>query len=400
MKKRLFLSLLLVSVLHANEELAEIKEQLKTQQLQLDALQMKNTNQSASFSQNAYMPEMAFILNMSALSRNVSNSDYETYNIPGFIDNANATPNELPYNAKSGFNFNYAEVALSSTVDPYFDAFIIFHLSPDEFEIEEAYVKTRALDFGLRVKTGKFRSSFGRINAKHQHVWNFDSQPIIYESIFGVEANNDAGVQLQWVAPSDTYLMLGLEAMQGTNEQSFGDTQANNQTNAYIKSSVDIGDDLSLLAGLSYAHGTNTTTNATDIYGADMTLRYQLGSYSSLIWQSEYLDRTMDLGSASKDKQAGLYSELNYEINNNYSFAFRYDAITKNEAASLSAYTVDTNNLDRYTAKLDYKPFEMSRFRLQYTQDNTKVIAGERKNFHEILLSLNISAGAHSAHDY
>jgi len=400
MKKSLLLSLLLISSLFGDKELDNIKEQLKTQQIQLDALKQKNTNQSASFSQSAYIPDMAFILNMSALSRDVKNSNYLTYSIPGFINNNSTTENELPYNANRGFNFNYAEVALSSTIDPYFDAYTIFHLSPDEFEIEEAYVKTRLLSFGLRVKAGKFRSDFGRINAKHQHTWNFDSQPIIYEVFFGPEANNDAGVQFQWVAPTDTYLMLGVEAMQGTIDVSFGDTEANNLYNSYIKMSIDVGDNLSILGGLSLAHGKNTTTNETDIYGTDLTFRYQLGSYSSLIWQSEYLNRIMDIGNASKDKQAGFYSELNYEINNNYSFGFRYDAITKNEATSLSTYTVDTDNLDRYTAKFDYKPFSMSRFRFQYTQDNTKVIAGEKKNFHEVLLSLNIIAGAHGAHDY
>jgi len=400
MKKKLYLSLLLASYLLGDTQIDEMQEQLRIQQTQLDALIRKNTNQSASFSQNAYMPDMAFILNMSALSRDVKNSDYITYNIPGFIDNANTIENEIPYNANKGFNFNYAEVALSSTVDPYFDAFVIFHLSPDEFEIEEAYVKTRTLPYNLRAKAGKFRSAFGRINAKHQHTWNFDSQPIIYEAIFGVEANSDAGVQLQWLAPTDTYLMLGLEAMQGTNELSFGDTEGNSQYNAYLKSSVDIGEDLSLLGGLSYAHGSNTSTNKTDIYGVDLTIRYQINSYSSFVWQSEYLDRTMDIGNPTKDKQAGFYSELNYEVNMNYALGFRYDAITKNEASSLASYTVDTNNLVRYTAKLDYEPFEMSRLRLQFSKDNTKIIAGQRRETNEVLLSLNIAAGAHNAHDY
>ena len=89
-----------------------------------------------------------------------------------------------------------------------------------------------------------------------------------------------------------------------------------------------------------------------------------------------------------------------YQYNNNYSGGVRYDAITKNDT-DLSGYAgVDTNNLDKYTAMLEYKPFPMSRLRLSYSYDRTKVIAGDRKNLNEVMLTLNIAAGAHGAHDY
>ena len=425
MKKLISLSLLTYSALFADAELDAIRAQLHQQQLitqkllaKLNELEHKtqtqskkiatietqsekiNANQSASFSQNAYLPDMAFILNMSALNRNVKNADYANYAIPGFIPKGTA---QIPFNADDGLNFNYAEVALRSTVDPYFDAFAIFHIIPTGLEIEEAYVKTRALPYGLQVKAGKFKSAFGRINEKHQHSWQFDSQPIIYESLFGPDAISDGGIQAQWVAPTDTYIMAGAEAFAGTNGSSFGaNGQNKNLYVAYLKSSVDIGDDLSVLAGVSAAHGSNydnNVTNPTNIYGADLTLREQLGSYSSLIWQSEFLQRDKDVGIRT-DKQAGLYSELVYQYNNYWSTGIRYDAITKNDTDLTTYAGVDTNNLDRYTAKIEYHPFPMSRLRLQYTHDNTKIIANDRKTINEISLSLNIAAGAHGAHNY
>ncbi len=403
MKKRIILSLLIASSLFADAEIDAIKEQLQQQKeatlvmsTKLSSLEQKNTNQSASFSQNAYLPDMALILNMSAVSRDVENSEYEKAAMPGFIDEGEMN---FPFNKNRGFNLNYAEVAMHSVVDPYFEAFANFHLHPNEFEIGEAYVQTTSLPYSLRVKAGKFKSSFGRINKKHQHSWNFDSQPLIYKTLFGPDSISDAGVQLQWIAPTDTYIMFGIEAMQGTNGRSFGDDSKNNLYIAYLKSSIDIGDDLSVLGGLSYAHGKNTDRKPTDIYGVDLTLREQLGSYSSLIWQSEFLQRNKELTS-QRDRQAGLYSELVYQYNNNYSFGARYDCITKNET-DLSAYSgVDTDNLERYTAKIDYKPFPMSRLRLSYTYDRSKVIGGERKDINEVMLSLNIAAGAHGAHDY
>jgi len=409
MKKRIILSLLAVSSLFADAEMDAIKEQLQVQkeatqnlETQLNRLEQKNTNQSASFSQNAYLPDMAFVLNMSAVARDVNNDDYASFEIPGFINNPTNNPDDnpdLPFNANRGFNFNYAEVALHSIVDPYFEAFAIFHISPDELEIEEAYVQTTSLPYSLRLKAGKFRSNFGRLNEKHHHVWNFDSQPLIYKGLFGPDMISDAGVQLQWVAPTDTYLMFGGEAMQGGNERSFGDSSKNNLYIGYIKSSIDVGDDLSILGGLSYAHGKNTTDNDTDIYGVDLTLREQLGSYSSFVWQSEYLHRDKKL-IGEKDKQAGLYSEIVYQHNNNYSFGARYDLITKNDTDLSMFNGVNTDNLDRYTIDMDYKPFPMSRLRLSYTYDRSKIIAGERKDINEVMLSLNIAAGAHGAHDY
>jgi len=414
MKKKILLSFFVASSLFADAELDAIKEQLKQQKIITQRLEAKlsmlekkqakqqvkietkkSVNTSASFSQNAYLPDIALILNMSALSRNISNNDYPNVEIPGFINKGDI---HLPFNKDKGFNLNYAEVAMHSVVDPYFEAFANFHLHPDEFEIGEAYIQTTSLPYSLRLRAGKFKSHFGRINSKHQHSWHFDSQPIIYKALFGPDGISDPGVQLQWMAPTDTYLMFGAEAMQGTNERSFGESDKNNLYIGYIKSSVDVGDNLSILGGVSIAHGKNKTHHKTDIYGVDLTLREQLGSYNALIWQSEFLQRNKDLGNKT-DKQAGLYSELIYQYNNNYSFGVRYDDITKNDT-DLSAYGIDTSNLKRYTAMVEYKPFPMSRLRLSYSHDKTKVLDGKRKDIDKVMLSINIAAGAHGAHDY
>jgi len=416
MKKTISLSLLTISSLFANAELDEIKEQLRQQQIVMQKLQAKvdaltkesegkdeslfetkmlqAKSSSSSFSQKEYLPDIALILNMSAIGRDVANNEYANYAIPGFINSGDA---EIPFNPDRGFNLNYAELAMSSAVDPYFDAFAIFHFENDSVEIDEAYVKTRALLYGLQIKAGKFKSSFGRINSKHQHAWNFSTQAIIYEALFGTEGIGEAGVQLQYVAPTDTYIMAGIEMLQGVNDQSFGDTQENNLYVSYLKSSVDISDDLSVLGGVSFAHGKNSSANDTDIYGVDLTFNKQLSSYSSIMFQNEYLYRNKDIG-VKKDKQAGFYSELIYNYNNNYAMGARYEAITKNDT-DLSAYK-SSDNLDRYTAMLQYKPFPFSRLRLQYTKDKTKVINAQRRDINEIMLSLNIAIGAHGAHDF
>ncbi len=392
-KKYILLSLFVASSLFANSEIDALKAQLQKQQKSIEKLMQKEDinldakmaqDSSSSFSQNAYLPDIALILNMSAVGRNVKNSDYEQFATPGFI---NEGEGHLPFNKNRGFNLNYAELAMHSVVDPYFEAFANFHLHPDEFEIGEAYIITTSLPSGLRLKMGKFKSNFGRINEKHQHSWNFDEQPIIYKSLLGPDAISDAGVQLQWIAPTDTYIMSGVEAMQGTNGRSFGDSENNNLYVGYLKSSIDITDDLSLLGGVSLAHGKTDAKKDSDIYGVDLTLRKQLGSYSAISWQSEYLQRDKE-----SQKQAGLYSELVYQYNKNYSGGVRYEKITKN--------IIDTDDLDKYTAMLQYKPFPFSRLRLEYSHDRTKVINGKKEDIDTIMLSINIAIGAHGAHAY
>ena len=349
---------------------------------------------SATFSQKSYIPDIALIMDGSAVSRNMDNSTYETYYIPGFSSYDPNNEAEIPFNKNRGFNFNYAEVSMSSTVGPYFDATAIFHLHPDEFEIEEAYITSRALPYNLRAKAGKFRSDFGRINPIHQHAWKFTSQPLVYEALFGPEGINDAGVQLQWVLPTDTYFMAGGEALQGNNDISFGDTEENNLYIAYLKGSVDITDLTSVLGGISIAHGKNTMGNNTDIYGIDLTVKTFFDSYSSLLWQSELLYRDMNTDIETQ-KQAGFYTQLVYQYNQNWSTGIRYDDLYKN-------IETQPDDLNRYTAMIEYKPFEFTKLRLQYTYDDSKVfgIDDQRKNVSELLLGFTIEAGAHGAHAF
>ncbi len=349
---------------------------------------------SATFDQKSFLPDIALILDGSAVGRNVDNSTYETYYTPGFSSYDPNEEKEIPFNKNRGFNFNYAELALFSTVGPYFDATAIFHLHPDEFEIEEAYITSRSLPYGLRAKAGKFRSEFGRINSIHQHAWHFTQQPLVFESLLGSEGINDAGAQLQWVLPTDTYVMAGVEALQGNNDVSFGDIEKNNLYIGYLKSSIDLSDTTTLLAGASVLHGKNIDAKSTNIYGVDLTIKSVLDSYSSLMWQTELLYRDQSLQSAN-EKQAGYYTQLIYQYNQNWSVGARYDSIFKN-------LDTEPDDLDRYTAMLEYKPFEFSKFRLQYVYDQSKVfgIDDQRQDISEILLGFTIEAGAHGAHAF
>ena len=354
------------------------------------------TQKAVTFDQKSFLPDIALILDGSMVARDVKNSTYESYYIPGFSSYDPNEEAEIPFNKSRGFNLNYAELALHSTVGPWFDADAIFHLHPHEFEIEEAYLTSRDMPYGLRAKIGKFRSEFGRINSIHQHAWHFSAQPLVFEGLLGTEGINDAGVQLQWLLPTeDTYLMAGFEALQGVNDVSFGDTEKNNLYIGYLKSSFDLSDDTTVLAGASILHGKNSEGGNTNIYGADLTVKTALEGYSSLMWQSELLYRDKKTTQGNK-KQAGYYTQLIYQYDQNWATGVRYDDLYKN---------VDTqpDDLKKYTAMIEYKPFEFTKFRLQYTYDKSKaygLLNNERKNTSEVLLGVTIEAGAHGAHAF
>jgi hypothetical protein len=413
MKKILFLSMIAPTLFAADADLEQLKLQIQQLQDKVQTIEMNNAKKeqesldtkvandtSSSFSQNAYLPDIGLVLDMSALSRNVNNTDYANQVMAGFYDNTSNKKTDLPFNSDRGFNLNYAEVSMHSVVDPYFDVFAVFHIHPNAMEIEEAYVRTRALPYSLLMKAGKFKSDFGRINAKHQHSWAFSSQPLIYAGLFGADGISDPGIQLQWMVPTSTYVMAGVEAMQGTNSQSFGNTEGNSLYVGYLKSSADLTDTISVLGGMSGATAKNPN-GKTNVYGADVTLRADLGSYSSLTWQSEYLNRDMDNVVSTKDKQSGVYTELIYNIDENWAMGARYDRILDNQYdQSSNVNNFDTHNMDRTTLMLQYKPFEFSRLRLEYTNDRSKIIDGSRKDIQEVMLNLTIEAGSHGAHAY
>jgi hypothetical protein len=398
-----------------------------------------DNNVSNPFSQSKFVPDISLIVDFSAVGRNLKNEDYNALEVPGFLAPRNSEEESGP-NSKNGFNFNYAELSLYSVVDPYFDLFAVFHLHQDGFEIEEAYTTTQSLPLGLKIKAGKFKSSFGRLNEQHAHYWDFANMPLVYAAFFGGESLNEIGMQLTWLAPTSYFLKLGAEILTGDNEASFGsegftdasgshkieDNNAPGLFVGYIKSSLE-ADELVALFGVSLAHGKTHINNGVDqnpadnpegfgtygntsIFGGDLTLKYLIASYRYLSLQSEYMYRTMsgDLydnsgGMVPQDKkQSGLYSQLVYRMSQRWRTGLRYDLLQKNMITIGGSAADLPENLSRYTAMLEYNPTEFSRLRLQYSHDSSAYLdaGGSPQVNNEVIFQLNITIGAHGAHSF
>lgn len=415
MKKQLLLSCLVTSVLFA--EVPPLKP--KTQR---------------TFSQSQYMPDMSLIIDTSLVARNVKRSTLKGLSIPKLVKNfytghTDGDHAHKPMNATNGFNFNYAELVLSSSVDPYFNMDAVFHFTQDGVEIEEAYFTTSALDGGVRVRGGKFLSDFGRINSQHHHIWDFSDAPLIYTAFLGLEGLSDIGLQFQYTLPTDTYVMIGAEVLQGGSETSFGNEAieingtpleeaiAPSLGVVYLKTSFDIGE-TTILPGISYAYGSTRKhhdhgnhelafSGDTSLYNAELTIKHYFDSYSFLQLQSEWTMRTQQGTEyhaepttteveAQSITQSGFYAQLVYAQDQNWRYGFRYDNIYQNEFEFLEDPLAPTP-YDRYTLMSEYHFSEFSRVRLQYDYNNAVEYT---KSVQTLMLSINLAIGAHAAHNF
>jgi len=394
------------------------------------------------FAQAKFVPDISLILDTSFVIRDLDDQWFNALWLPGFSHaGAEGRAAELDEtNIEKGFNLNYAELSLAAVVDPYFDLFTVFHLSPDGFEIEEAYFTTRRLPAGLQVRGGKFLSQFGRINGQHAHYWDFASPPLVLSAFFGGGGLGELGARLSWVPPLDVFLQLAVELFQCDNEMSFGhdgfdlagvsisDARAPGLVVATAKSSFDLGN-LTVLAGLSNASGrarlcpdledVNSTmafAGNAGVFGADLTLKYLFDSTRYLSLQAEVMSRSTsgdryDLdavdgwrGREQRGRQAGMYAQAVARLNKRLRLGARLDLIWKNDMRLAGIRQDLPENLPRYTAMGEWNPTEFSRLRLQYTYDRSRhaQVYGlwQREPVHELALQINITIGAHGAHAF
>lgn len=120
-----------------------------------------------------------------------------------------------------------------------------------EAEVEEAWVQTRSLPHGFQLRAGRFASQLGYLNEQHPHTDDFVQRPLLYRAFLGGHWFDD-GVRVNWTAPTDLYLRLGLEAFRG--RQLVPDAVSSRRPGALVLSARtggDIGRSHSWQAGLS-----------------------------------------------------------------------------------------------------------------------------------------------------
>jgi hypothetical protein len=358
--------------------------------------------------------------------------------------------------AENGFNFREAELAFSATVDPYFDASLFISIDGDGgVELEEGWLQTRGLPYGLRIKAGKFLSDFGYINRQHPHQWDFVDQNLPYLNLLGPHGLQDTGVQLTWLPKLPFYTLVGAELAQGNQEilgatldsveqqeLGLGDTGGGPRLwTAFAKVAPDLGDRHGLQLGISYAHNRQHQevqpylhgeeghdhlaedpelpeevglAGDAGLWGIDLVYKYAGGraqGQGDFKFQTEYLrsikdmeirssPNPEDLGLSPTFTTDGLYAQALYGFAPRWTAGLRYDVLGLTNEVSGGGEQASFGASNRWTLDLTWKLSEFSLLRAQYAKNDILVEPGERAHFDAFYLQFLVSMGSHGAHGF
>ncbi len=337
-----------------------------------------------------------------------------------------------------GFNARNAEIAIDGAVDPYFEGFANIVLLLDnnnetEIELEEAFMQTTDLPFGLQVKGGQFFAAFGRLNPTHPHTWDFADTPLVVGRLLGSDGLRGVGAQISWTLPVSWYsqFLFAVQNGQGNTGYSFRNLGEDGvfydrvtinrsasmlQDFAWIprwENSIDLSPTQVVLVGASGAFGVNDTgenTN-TQIYGGDLLYKWKSpraeGGFPFVKWQSEYMYRRFEAGRGLDDSfpvaetfhDWGMYSQVLWGFKKGWVTGIRGDFLHMQN----SDYTSDPDrqSRSRISADLTWYPTEFSKIRLQYNHDwlqENEFWAAREEN--SLFLQFEFILGAHGAHKF
>jgi hypothetical protein len=337
-----------------------------------------------------------------------------------------------------GFNARNAEIALDGAVDPYFEGFANIVLKLDnnnqtEIELEEAFLQTTTLPYGLQLKGGQFFDAFGRINATHPHTWEFADSPLVNGRLLGPDGLRGIGAQISWTLPVPWYsqAIFAVQNGRGGTAYSFrnpGDNgvfydRMTNDREASalhdllyvprIENSFNPSDTQTVLFGASGAFGMNDTgpNNHTQIYGADFLYKWKSdraeGGFPFVKWQTEAMYRRFEAGRGVDNlfpvsetfRDWGMYSQVLWGFKKGWVAGIRGDYLHMQE----SAFTEDDmrQSRSRISANLTWYPTEFSKIRLQYNHDfleeNAFLASREADS---LFLQFEFILGAHGAHKF
>ena len=364
-------------------------------------------------SSNALNPDISLILSGTYANR----SQDSNHHISGFQAGGEIGP------GTKGFNLGESELGVYANVDPDFYGGLNLSLGSDNSaSVEEAFIQTTTLPYGITLKAGRFFSSIGYLNDKHAHTWDFVDNPLAYQAFLGNQFGDD-GVQIKWLAPTDLFMELGAEYGRGRIADTSGrDKNGGGAGSAFAHIGGDIGASSSWRAGLSYLNVSpqdrmsndinslgdyvqNTFTGNSRLWLADFVWKWAPNgnaTNTSFKLQGEYLHRN-ESGTLNADNysasQDGWYIQGVYKFLPYWRTGLRYDRLDSGNVDyglnSASLAYIDYNP-QRISWMVDYNPSEFSRIRLQLSQDKSR----QESTDNQVFIQYQMSLGAHGAHKY
>lgn len=379
----------------------------------------QDTASSAPSNPGAFNPEISLILQGGYAHL----KDISERRVSGFL------PDGTGPGSTRGFSVDDSELVLASNVDPYFRGYFNATLNDGTVGVEEAWFQTLALGQGLTLKGGRFRSGIGYQNEQHPHAWDFATNNLMYEALFGEGYGND-GLQLRWVAPTDLFTELGAEIGRGAN---FPGTDRNgNGVGSYAlygHVGGDVGESHSWRGGISYlsTRAEARPSTLTDFAGTDVNTAF---TGDSTTWIADFVWKWAPLGNTTVNNfkfaaeafrreesgslsclsgpcgvgayqatQYGGYAQGVYQFMPRWRAGYRYDLLDPgSQDFGINNATLPRPDYrpSRHSLMVDYSPSEFSRLRLQYTKDRANPAQDENQWYVQYIFSL----GTHGAHSF
>lgn len=436
------------------------RDPLDSPSLRTTAFQIGGDSQQQA-SSSGFNPAISVILDGVFYGDNVRGEGLEFIEeIDGFGGgHANGNGGHGHGGMQRGFNLRETELAISATVDPYWDGILLMVVADGEVELEEAFITTRALPGGLQLKVGRFLSDVGYINKQHPHSWMFVDRPLVNALIFGDHGLQENGVQLSWVPATPFYARFGVEVLQGESEgvaayigevddvagtdRIIGEESGPRLFTAFAKIAPDLGYDHALQGGLFY--GYSSTYQATDqhstrfedwngdarFWGLDVVYKYDAGGAygaGNFVLQGEYIKRRRNIDRQDvyfachpaslpcadpgnqfqpggiNNVQSFRQTQDGYYLQGVYGFAPRWNVGARYERVGMSNFNgrgagAEFDSSDRWTVQATWMPTEFSRLRAQYSRSDFAV-GGVRETFNQFFLQWQVSLGVHGAHAF
>lgn len=287
--------------------------------------------------------------------------------------------------SQTGFNLQSIELAFQAVIDPYIRADVFILFLEDGVEVEDATFTTLSLPANLQIRGGKMLARLGRQNTLHVEQWGFVDQSLANRYFFGPEGYSDLGLELSVLFPVPWFSELGFEWLNGNNEENFdGPSKADFAYLGYWKNFVDVTDNLGLQTELSGTFGKNELDRFTQLYGANLYLRWRPDKHHGLKWTTEYYLR--NFGDPAGDVfEGGLYSQVLWQFARRWETGIRFDYI---------GIPKDQFEQKGLAPMMSFLASEYFRLKAQYEMVRTP---GEATN-HEAFLQLIFNMGPHGAH--
>jgi hypothetical protein len=306
------------------------------------------------------------------------------------------------------------ELGLQGVLDPYARADFFF-ISEDggNISVEEGYITWLTLPWDLQVKTGIFRTSFGKMNKVHRPEINQIDYPRPIKNFLGTEGQKEPGISISKIIPNpwDIYSELTGEILTPSDEGVKGKDQI---YLAHLRNYFDITGSSSLEFGLSFQTRNISDNNDATITqrnfrqtmeGIDITFRWEPPEqklYKSFIWQTEFFASQRETGSFDeagftvdvKDMNSlGFYTFGEYQLTQRLFAGMRFDysqfpVNDKDSEWSISPY-------------LTFWQSEFSRLRLEYTHsERNSVTMPVEEGDNALTLQATFTLGAHKQHSF